>query len=153
MYLRNSAKAIIVSDGHILCIKCSDPMGFYYLLPGGGQEPGEPLSDAVVRECREEIGADVTVGDLAFVRDYISAHHEFADEEPEPVHQVELMFMCKLVDPTQVQIGDSPDTYQIGVEWLPLATLSDYRLYPQALRSHLAERRFDSSPIYIGDVN
>ena len=95
----------------------------------------------------------MTVGDLAFVRDYISTHHEFADEEPEPVHQVELMFMCKLVDATQVQIGDTPDTSQIGVEWLPLATLDEFRLYPMALRPHLAEHRFESSPIYIGDVN
>lgn len=92
MYLRNSVKAIIVEDGKILCIKCKDDWGFFYLLPGGGQEPGETLPDALTRECLEEIGTKVTVGDLVFVRDYISANHEFAEYESE-VHQVELMFI------------------------------------------------------------
>ena len=39
----------------------------FYLCPGGGQDHGEDAYEALRRECREEIGCDVVVGELAFV--------------------------------------------------------------------------------------
>lgn len=39
--IRNSAKAIIVENDCLLAITQQDPDGLYYILPGGGQEPGE----------------------------------------------------------------------------------------------------------------
>ena len=66
-------------------------------LPGGGAEFGETLHEALHRECREEIGCDVEIGPLRFIREYIAAHHEFAAEDPE-AHQIEYMFVCRLAD-------------------------------------------------------
>jgi 8-oxo-dGTP diphosphatase len=69
--IRNSGKAIIVEDGRLLTIKNQDDEGFFYILPGGGQHPGETLTSAVVRECREEVSVDVTVGDMVCMRECI----------------------------------------------------------------------------------
>ena len=80
----------------MLCIKKNDEHGLYSILPGGGQEKGETLHAALRRECREEISAEVVIGELRFVREYISNNHEFAHEEPD-MHQVEFMFACALV--------------------------------------------------------
>ena len=76
--IRNSAKAIIIEGNKLLAIKLVDEEGYWYCLPGGGQEPGEALHDALRRECREEIDAEIEIGDLRFVRDYIGKNHEYA---------------------------------------------------------------------------
>ncbi|MEC1177482.1 NUDIX domain-containing protein [Metasolibacillus meyeri] len=52
MTIRNSAKAIIVKDEKLLAIKIQENGGTYYILPGGGQEHGENLHQALQRECK-----------------------------------------------------------------------------------------------------
>jgi 8-oxo-dGTP pyrophosphatase MutT (NUDIX family) len=39
--IRNSIKAIIIRDRHVLLIKNIDKDGFWYVFPGGGQDSGE----------------------------------------------------------------------------------------------------------------
>lgn len=56
MYIRNSAKAIIINEDKILLTKNQDNEGYFYLYPGGGQEYRETLHDALIRECIEEVG-------------------------------------------------------------------------------------------------
>lgn len=91
--IRNSAKAIIIHEDRILLIQNTDENGYWYTLPGGGQGFGETLTDAVLRECKEELGTEVAVGDLMFVREYIGANHEFAAVDFDQ-HQVDFMFEC-----------------------------------------------------------
>ena len=55
MRIRNSVKAIIIQDGKLLCNENEDARGIFYCVPGGGQEYQESLTDALVRECMEEI--------------------------------------------------------------------------------------------------
>src|SRR5688572_13592031 len=93
--LRNSAKAIIIQDGAVLLCRCVDAEGDWYVLPGGGQRPGETLIEAVRRECMEEVGCDVAVGPLRFVREYIGSRHDFPNFAKDE-HQIELMFECSL---------------------------------------------------------
>ena len=45
------------------------PGGLY--LPGGGQEPGESLEEAAVREVREECGLAIRVGEQFFLADQL----------------------------------------------------------------------------------
>jgi len=149
--VRNSAKAIIVRDGRLLLTVNADGDGPFYLLPGGGQRAGETLPEALQRECREEIGVDVIVGDLAYVREYIGGHHEFAAWDGD-VHQIEYMFACRLPEDAEPADGHAPDTMQVGIEWVPLERLEACRIYPAALRPLLGSARADG-PVYLGDVN
>lgn len=151
--IRNSAKAIIIREDQLLVIQKKDELGDYFILPGGGQHHGELLQAAVRREVNEETSLDVNVGDLLFIRDYISANHEFASSEPD-AHQVEFMFNCRIAGQGEARMGDEPDDEQIGIRWLPLADLLQHRLYPLALRPFLLEKvRTGSGPIYLGDIN
>jgi ADP-ribose pyrophosphatase YjhB (NUDIX family) len=150
--IRNSAKAIIIQDDKLLAIKLADEQGFWYTLPGGGQEPGEPLHDALRRECIEEINAEVEILGLRFVRDYIGKNHEFVYVDSDS-HSVDLMFMCKLAEGADPRPGSVPDPSQVGLEWLPLDSLDSYRLYPLGLRSLIARHNDPAVPVYLGDIN
>ena len=150
--IRNSAKALIIQNGCLLVTQNSDPQGKFYLLPGGGQNPGESLHAALRRECQEELGIQVEPGELRYIREYIAMNHEFAQTDAN-VHQVEFMFECQILDESGIGHGDTPDYYQDGYAWLPLNELHAYRLYPKAIIAQLQMKTQDRPPIYLGDVN
>lgn len=163
-HVRVSIKAIIIEEGRLLAIRCGVGPEACYELPGGGQQSGETVPEALHRECLEEIGRDVIVGRLRFVRDYIADHHEFADKEP-GVTQVELMFECRLASPVlgaddadrasrpELRMGSVPDTWQTGVAWLDLRDHAAPRFYPRALWRRLVAGETGGEPVYLGDVN
>lgn len=154
MGIRNSAKAVIIEEGKLLTVKFHENGSTYYILPGGGQEHSENLHQALERECKEEIGANIEISDLMFVREYIGKNHELSTYHSH-VHQIEFMFLCKISDGNKLlQNGTNPDKGQIGVEWLPISNLLEYKLFPQALRNHLIDY-FNGEKVqtYVGDIN
>ncbi len=150
--IRNSAKALIVKDGKLLCTKNEDMFGTFYLLPGGGQEKGETLQEALKRECMEEISAEVDIGELKFIREYIGKNHEFKEWDSE-IHQVEFIFVCTIKPGSKIGNGIVPDSMQTGVEWLEISNLGACRLYPKTLSTLVSSDGGFSGKIYLGDTN
>jgi 8-oxo-dGTP diphosphatase len=66
MSVRVVVGAAIVRDGRVLAARRSAPpeMAGGWEFPGGKVEPGESEPSALMRECREELGVRVTVGEL-----------------------------------------------------------------------------------------
>lgn len=149
---RNSCKAVIVRGNSVLLTVNHDHMGDFYLLPGGGQEFGETLTETVVREVLEETGWLVEPGDLVLSRDYIGAAHEFAEFEGD-VHQTEMVFMA--VPLRMAEHEPVPDPWQTGIEWLDAEKLREVRIYPSILKQVLPDLISGNyrGPIYLGDVN
>ena len=108
---RVSARALIVENGSVLVSCYEDARGPWYVLPGGGQRNGEPLRTCLVREAREEASAEISVGRLRWVREFISANHADSTLDPD-FHQVELFFECELVEGSEVRLGEAPDIGQ-----------------------------------------
>lgn len=144
--IRNSAKAVIIKDNRLLALKCILDNSLFYQLPGGGQLNGETLTKALKRECQEEISADVVVGDLLFLREYIGGWHG-----PD-WHQVEFYFSCKLADGAKCAPGTEPDKVQIDIVWLPLDKLDQYPMRPNVLISRLMRNKW-SRCVYLGNVD
>ena len=63
--LRVIVAAIIIVDGRVLACERSAPpeVAGRWEFPGGKVEPGESDADALARECAEELGVRVEVGD------------------------------------------------------------------------------------------
>lgn len=150
--IRSAARAVIICDGCLLATKMRDRRGVYYILPGGGQQPGETLEDAVKRECLEEVGVKVTVERLLYVREYIGKNHTFSKRHV-AFHQIEHVFLCAVEDPQKACPGSETDNYQIGVSWLSLAALGSIRFYPEAIKPYLVDGEPRFPTLYLGDCN
>ena len=122
--IRPSAKALIIRDGRILAIRLNDGQETFHIMPGGGQEAGEPLPEAVAREVAEELGVRIRVGDLAFV---------IEGTEGEPFHRIDLVFQCEYLGEIE-HAALHGDTNQVGFDWLDVAALNRSTLYPSKLR-------------------
>jgi len=149
--IRNSAKAIIIKNGCLLTVKLFDSEGVWYLLPGGGQNQGETLKEALRRECIEEIGIDVSVGRLRYIREYIGKNHEFSFRDSNS-HQVEFMFECEFDEQRPPKLGNNPDVYQVDIAWLPINKIHEFRIYPKLLGDLLLSE-VDNDNTYLGDVS
>ncbi|SES25276.1 ADP-ribose pyrophosphatase YjhB, NUDIX family [Gracilibacillus ureilyticus] len=152
MLIRNSAKAIIQRENRLLLTKNKDEDGYFYLFPGGGQEHGETLHKTLIRECIEETGYKVIVGDLVHIREYIGKNHEHQAFDRD-IHQIEFYFTCLL----QKEIDrlfdlSNPDQNQVGIEWIPIDQLPQYRIYPKKLVP-IIMKTCNKNMIYLGDIN
>jgi len=150
--IRTAARAVVICDGRLLATKMRDAQGVYYILPGGGQNPGETLEETVRRECLEEVGVEVTVERLLYVREYIGKNHTFSARHAQ-FHQLETVFLCSIKDPHAACPGAVIDNHQIGVSWLALENLQRIRFYPESVKQFFNGTSIDVFPLYLGDCN
>ncbi len=152
--VRVSAKAVIIRDGALLALVHQSQDDLWYSVPGGGQEFGETLDQAVARECMEEVSVRVKPLRPIFIRDYIGANHALAAEHSQ-VHQCEIAFECEIDAGQTASVGTVADTGQTGVAWLPLATLRTQPLFPKcfidAILAYTSEPWHGAR--YLGDEN
>lgn len=151
-FIRTAARALIIHQRKLLTIKMRDKTGVFYILPGGGQRHGETLREGLKRECLEEIGTQVEIGELLYVREYVGKNHEFRKAH-HAFHQVENVFRCRLPDPASIGPGSEHDKKQIGVEWIPLHELQNRRFLPEIIKSFFTSEGFQPDTNYLGDVN
>jgi len=140
--VRNSAKALIIKDGKMLAIKMDEDDDLFYIMPGGGQNTGETLTDAVIREVAEETGIDINPVSLAFVIEGVHG---------EAFHRVDFVFLCKYIG-----LSDHPvlhgDKNQVGYEWLDIENLMNQPLYPSKLRKQIIRLiNGEETNVYLGN--
>lgn len=88
--------------------------GLLWEFVGGKVEPGETKRDALVRECREELDIEVSVGDV-----FMDVIHEYPDLT---VHLT--LFHGKIA------VGVPKLLEHADLQWITVGEISDYEFCP-----------------------
>ncbi|MEN8204936.1 MAG: NUDIX domain-containing protein [Pseudomonadota bacterium] len=149
--IRNAARALIRQDNNILLLRKEGyEDGERFALPGGGQDLGETLEQALHRECLEEIGTRVEIHDLVHVADCFKPR----DTLPRSTrHLTEFLFACTVPGDYVPGNGHHPDKHQVEVVWVRLEELADMPLYPRALAPYLVTSRESDGTVYLGTID
>lgn len=133
---RVSVYAIIIEQERILMIKTHNHR---YYFPGGGLDVGETLHDAIQREAREELNAEVEVGALVHADDMVYYH----DPVGRAAHLVRLYYECRLRTRELTYDNAEERNEMLSIDWVPLYTLNEQEFLPstwRALNAILARR-------------
>lgn len=111
--------AIIVDNDRILLVEHTKNNRKYWLLPGGGVDQGEPLTEALQRELLEETGLEIAVRDLALVNDTIAPDQSR--------HIVHIAFHA-CVTGGELVVG--ADERLTDAAWVPIDNVASLPFYP-----------------------
>lgn len=128
--IRIATRAVIFDGEKLLLARYKDDVyGQFYVCVGGGQEENENMEQNIRRECLEEIGCDVEVGEFLFMRETA-----FTDAvSKKEIHQIEHYFSCKIKDGQTIKPGAVPDLTSDGFAFLTLAEVRSVKVFPSCL--------------------
>lgn len=120
--LRVAVSAVVQDEaGRLLMIRRTD--NDLYAIPGGGQEVGETVTDAVVREVQEETGLTVEVTGLIGI--YSNPDHVIAYDNGEVRQEFSLCFRAR---PLSGRLRTSDESRE--VLWIDPAQLDELNIHP-----------------------
>jgi 8-oxo-dGTP diphosphatase len=148
--IRNAVRAVILRDDQLLLLKkTGGDRGERYALPGGAQNLGETLAQALERECLEEIGSTIEIVALMNVADHFKTRET---DPPSTRHMVEFLFRCSVPDDYVAHNGIKPDKSQIDVAWVSLARLAAIPMHPESLSHWLPKGILHDTAVYLGTM-
>lgn len=126
---------VAIHDGHVLLDRNS--RNTYWVLPGGHPEMMEPMTEALQREFKEEIGADIKVIRMLWVME--NFFHKSKN-----IHELSFYFMIDL-DPDSILLQSKgpffgkEHNHQLTFQWFPInqETLANLPLFPGYLSQAL----------------
>lgn len=107
-FYRLSSHAVIFNENRQVLLLKATYADCAWGLPGGGLDQGETVHDALIRECQEELGCDVSIEYLSGVY-YHSAVNSHA-----------FMFRCTLQNDQPINLSDEHSEYR----WFDFEQLS-----------------------------
>lgn len=121
---------ILVRDGKVLLQKPAASND--YAFPGGHVAFGETNAETLIREFREEVGADIEVAELKWLEE------NFFQWGDKPCHQISFSYTVKLADETQIPVNGhfiskeykKSDSNAIYFHWIPMDEVKNISVYP-----------------------
>ena len=129
---------IAVHDGKVLLQKPTNED--FYAFPGGHVAFGETNEETLIREYKEEIGADIKVGELHWVAEAFFTWGE------SPCHQICLYYAIEIADENIPKNGMfmakehlEGRNFDLEFHWVPVEKTSEIEIYPTESRKLLSE--------------
>lgn len=127
---------IAVQNGKVLLQKPTNED--FYAFPGGHVEFGETNEETLIREFKEEIGADIKVEDLQWVAEVFFPWGE------NPCHQICLYYAIEITNESIPKDGmfmakehiEDRD-FDLEFHWIPIERLSEIEVYPEKAKELL----------------
>ena len=116
--IRPGVSAVILTERGVLLQQRDDNR--LWGLPGGAVDPGESVSEAVIREVREETGLEVEPVRLIGVYSAPENHQIVTYPDGNVIHYVSTTFECRIVGGT-LACGDE----SLALEWFDPERLPD----------------------------
>lgn len=125
---------VLVRDGKILLQR--EKGGSDYALPGGHVQLGETTEAALLREYKEEIGADIRCEGMLWSEEC------FWEWQGKKAHSFTFYYRIALADDTALADCGAfvPHRDNAGVEagWVPVSVLQDLIVYPDFLKKEIS---------------
>lgn len=113
---------VLVRDGKLLVQRDRD--GSEYALPGGHVKIGETTADGLVREYKEETGADIKVGKLLWTEEC------FWEWNGTQAHNIAFYYLIELADGSDIpdtgEFVSHKDNGNVVLGWMPIEKLADF---------------------------
>lgn len=121
---------ICVRDGKVL-LQTTTGEDRSFAFPGGHVSFGETNAETLIREFKEEIGADIAVGELKWVAEV------FFPWGRKPCHQICLYYMVEIQNPEIPCDGAfvakehlEGRSFDLEFHWVPLEQAGELEVYP-----------------------
>lgn len=128
---------ICVQNGKVL-LQTTTGEDKSFAFPGGHVTFGETNAETLIREFKEEIDADITVGALKWVAEV------FFPWGKKPCHQICLYYMVDILNPEIPGEGKflgkeqmEGRSFELEFHWVPLEEAAELELYPTDCRELL----------------
>ena len=128
---------LLIHDGKVLMQKAADDDGYAFI--GGHVAFGETTAETIIREFKEEIGADIKAERLIMVNE------NFFPWGNHPCQQINLYYLVSLIDETQIPLDknfkalDELGNERIDLDmcWIPLKDVPSKKIYPAQAKEYI----------------
>ena len=126
---------VLVRDGKLLVQRDRD--GSEYALPGGHVKIGETTAQGLVREYKEETGADIQVGKLLWTEECFWVRNDIQ------THTIAFYYLIELTDgsdiPDMGKFISHKDNSNVVLGWIPIDQLANLTIYPDFIKETIYE--------------
>lgn len=134
---------LIIENQQILAMQYNYGSQEVYNLPGGNLELGEHLSDALAREMQEELGIEVSVGEMILVGEVYF--------EERKKHTLHLLFEGIIT--AGIPTLNPKETSALAIKWLAINELEKVNLYPNLSKAIQDYLTGELSNKYVGKID